>query len=357
MPPDLFHKSLPHGHLQACHPGTAGRQVPLLQARLPPPVYPARVTAAQPSQPLTPPPASTPRLIALIGPTASGKSALAHALARHLRGEILAVDSMTVYRGMDIGTAKPTPADRASVRHHALDLVSPTQEFTVARFVELADATIADCRARGVPLIAVGGTPLYFVSLFKGLFEGPEADLDLRDRLRALPPDALHARLREVDPAAAARIHANDTKRLVRALEVFELTGTPISAHQTEWATGTPRHPALWLGLHWDREALNRRINARTRQMLAAGWLDEVRSLPTPLSKTAGEAAGYRLLQGHLAGRLSLDDATEQIKISTRQLARRQIKWFRRFENVHWLPGDAPLEAQLEHAARCFPAS
>jgi epoxyqueuosine reductase/tRNA dimethylallyltransferase len=279
-------------------------------------------------------------IIAVIGPTASGKSALALQLAEQLNAEILAVDSMTVYRGMDIGTAKPSTGERARVRHHLIDVVDPDETFTVARFVEMADAVIADAKRRGARLIAAGGTPLYFKSLFEGIFEGPSADPDLRGRLNQTPSDELHARLKQIDLAAAARIHVNDRKRLVRAIEVFELTGRPISEHQSQWADDAAyRHPVKWVGLRVERELLNRRINARVRAMMEAGWLEEVRGLlarETPLSRTAAEAAGYSELIRHLRGELSLDEAVEQIKISTRQLARRQIKWFRRFRDVEW---------------------
>jgi tRNA dimethylallyltransferase len=292
-------------------------------------------------------------LVVILGPTASGKSALAMALAQQIgtgRAEILSVDSMQIYRGMDIGTAKPTPDEQRRVRHHLIDVAEPNQTFAVARFVELADAVIADAAARGVTLVATGGTPLYYKALFEGLFEGPGADPELRSRLNAQPLAALHEQLSRVDPAAASRIHANDRKRLVRALEVFELTGRPISSFQTAWTSGATRHPAIWFGLDWNREALNRRINARVKQMIQQGWLDETRHLIDRhgvLSKTAAEATGYRELIDHIEGRITLDEAVEQIKIATRQLARRQIKWFRRFKDVRWLAGDQPLERLL----------
>jgi tRNA dimethylallyltransferase len=284
-------------------------------------------------------------LLVILGPTASGKSDAAMAVARRVGAELLSADSMQVYRGMDVGTAKPSAAERAAVPHHLIDVVDPDQPFTVARFVDTADAVIRDARRRGVPLVVTGGTPLYYKALFEGLFGGPGADEALRERLRAEPNEQLHRRLVEVDPAAAARIHVNDGKRLVRALEVFELTGQPISSFQTDWASPGQRHPAVWVGLSWDKDALNRRINARVKSMLAAGWVEEVRGLLQrygTLSPTAAEATGYRELIEHLAGRLSLDGATEQIKVATRQLARRQTKWFRRFPRVTWLPGDRP---------------
>ena len=258
---------------------------------------------------------------------------------------------MQVYRGMDIGTAKPTPQEQRLVKHYLIDVEAPNNTFAVARFVELADQVIADAQSRGTPLIATGGTPLYYKSLFEGLFDGPGADPLIRSRLNEQPLEALHNKLSEIDPAAAARIHVNDRKRIVRALEVFELTGKPISTFQTEWSAGALRHNAIWLGLDWDREALNRRINARVKQMIEQGWLDETRNLLTKfgtLSKTAAEATGYHELIEHLNGKLPLEDAIEQIKIATRQLARRQMKWFRRFPNVHWLKGNAPLDALVE---------
>jgi tRNA dimethylallyltransferase len=191
------------------------------------------------------------------------------------------------------------------------------------------------------------------------LFDGPAADSALRQRLRNEPAEALYARLAQVDPAAAARIHVNDAKRLVRALEVYELTGRPISSYQTDWAQTHARHDALWFGLLWDREALNRRINARVKAMVQGGWVAETRRLLErygELSRTAAQATGYAELIGHVQGRLSLDDAVEEIKIATRQLARRQMKWFKRFPRVQWLAGDSPLEEKIGHVVRTIRA-
>jgi tRNA dimethylallyltransferase len=188
--------------------------------------------------------------------------------------------------------------------------------------------------------------------LFEGLFEGPGADESLRNRLRALSGAELHERLKQVDAAAAERIHAGDSKRLVRALEVYELTGKPISVLQKQWESNqTARISAVWVGLTWERDELNRRINARVKEMIAAGWVKEVRALlakyPGP-SKTAAEATGYAELIEYASGRIELDEAVEQIKIATRQLARRQMKWFRRFRDVHWLDGREPVERNVE---------
>jgi len=297
-------------------------------------------------------------LLVILGPTASGKSALALEIARRVEAEILSVDSMQVYRGMDIGTAKPAAAERAQIPHHLLDCVRPDEVFSAARFVQLAEAVIVAARQQDGKLIATGGTPLFFKALFEGLFAGPAADESIRQPLRALDGKELHDRLRAVDPPAAAKIHPADRKRLIRALEVYQLTGQPISSLQSQWESGGAlRHPAVWIGLLWEKESLNSRINARVKQMIAAGWVDEVRGLLRQypqLSKTAQEATGYRELIEHLQGRRSLEDAVEQIKIATRQLARRQMKWFRRFGQVHWLAGDRPLEQNVEQSLRLW---
>jgi tRNA dimethylallyltransferase len=292
-----------------------------------------------------------PPILVILGPTASGKSALADELARQTGAEILSVDSMQVYRGMDIGTAKPTATERARVQHHLIDVADPNQLFTVARFVELADGVIADAAKRSVPLIATGGTPLYYKALFEGLFDGPQANEALRLALGQIPNDQLHERLTKIDPQAAARIHPNDSRRMIRALEVFELTGQPISSFQTDWNSQTLRHQATFIGLQWEKEAINRRINARVKTMIAAGWVEETRALLDrygQLSQTAAEATGYRELIDHIQGKMRLDDAIEQIKIATRQLARKQMKWFRRFANVKWMAGDGALPCQVE---------
>jgi tRNA dimethylallyltransferase len=296
-------------------------------------------------------------LLAIIGATASGKSALAMEVAYKSSAEILSVDSMQIYRGMDIGTAKPTVRQQQEIRHHLIDVAQPDEVFSVAKFVEQADAAIADINS---PLVATGGTPMYFRALFAGLFSGPSADEDLRNRLREMPGEELHAQLTKVDPEAARRIHPRDGKRLVRALEVHELTGQPISALQKQWDENSPpRHPAIWIGLAWDRDALNMRINARVKEMIAAGWVEEVRELLRKypaISKTAAEATGYSQLIEHINGHMTLDDAVEQIKIATRQLARRQMKWFRRFPNVHWLDGSQPLATNVEKTLQLWSA-
>jgi tRNA dimethylallyltransferase len=296
-------------------------------------------------------------ILAIIGPTASGKSALAMAIARKCAAEILSIDSMQIYSGMDIGTAKPIQQDRNEIKHHLIDVARPDEMFSAARFVELADAVIAQSKS---PLVATGGTPMYFKALFDGLFEGPGADESLRNRLRSLSGAELHERLKNVDAAAAQRIHVDDTRRLVRALEIYELTGKPISLLQKQWQSNQPsRIPAVWIGLMWERDELNRRINARVKEMIAAGWVGEVRALLAKypgLSRTAAGATGYAELIEYAAGRMGLEEAVEQIKIATRQLARRQMKWFRRFSHVHWLDGREPVERNVDHAVQLWEA-
>ena len=293
-----------------------------------------------------------PPILGVLGPTASGKSGLALAAAEAVGGEVLAVDSMTVYRGLDVGTAKPAPQERARVPHHGLDLAEPTEPFTVARWLAEADRAIADARQRGVPIIAVGGTPMYWKALLEGLFEGPPADPAVRAALAGLSNEALRAELAAGDPESARRIHVNDRQRLSRAVEVLRLTGRPISQLQAEWDRGRRRHDVRLIGLRWDRPSLNRRINARAKQMAAAGWAEEVRGLLEKhgrLSENALDAAGYRPMLAHVAGRLPLADAVEQVKIKTRQLAVKQMRWFRRFENVTWLNGEAPADELLRN--------
>jgi len=296
---------------------------------------------------------NAPTVTFILGCTGAGKSGLGLALAQRLGGEILCIDSMTVYRRMDIGTDKPDAAARARVRHHLLDLVEPWEEFSVARFVEAADEAIGGIAGRGRSIIAVGGTALYVKALSEGLFEGPGADAAIRRRLHdeaaAEGWPALHERLRRADPAAAARIHVNDARRIVRALEVYELTGTPITELQQQWDRQRRRYDCRFIGIHRPTEVLSRRINARVRRMFDAGLVDEVRgllALQRPLSGTASRALGYAEILAHLGGLTSLDDAIEQIKINTRRFAKAQRTWFRRFRDTCWLDASDDTSAE-----------
>jgi tRNA dimethylallyltransferase len=300
-------------------------------------------------------------IVLILGPTAGGKTALAVALARELPGggECISADSMQVYRGMDIGTAKPTAAERTAAPHHLLDLIDPREDgFTVDRWLELAEQTIAAIRARGGWPIVVGGTNLYVQALLYGMFEGPPADAALRAELDAAPLEQLRVQLERVDPAAAARIHRNDRRRTVRALEVFAATGQPISEHQRQWFNDDhpPRQDIRIVGLDYPVESINRRINARVKAMMAGGFLEEVRTLaataPGGLGRQAREALGYKQLLAHLKGEGTLEEAIEQIKIRTRRFAKQQRTWLRRFRAIgqsRWFAADEmPLQSIVD---------
>ncbi|MBN2513485.1 MAG: tRNA (adenosine(37)-N6)-dimethylallyltransferase MiaA [Sedimentisphaerales bacterium] len=287
--------------------------------------------------------------ILILGVTAVGKGTLAFDLARRLNAEIISIDSMKVYRRMDIGTAKPNPQRRGQIPYHLLDVVEPSESFSVDRFLELTQKAVADIQSRGKTPIASGGTAMYIKALLYGLFEAPPSDSSIRDRLRdeiaALGLPAVHKRLAAIDTEASSRIHPNDEKRIIRALEVWELTGKPISALQQQWST-----PAAddWfiIGLRRDKDLESKRINLRARLMAEKGLLDEVKSLlaePIPLSPQARVAIGYAEIIEHLEGRLGFDEAIEQIKINTRKLAKAQRTWFKTFRNVHWI--DIPADA------------
>jgi tRNA dimethylallyltransferase len=275
----------------------------------------------------------------LAGPTASGKSAAALELASRIGAEILSLDSMAVYRGMDVGTAKPSAEDRARAPHHLIDLVEPDENFSVADYLAAAEAACRGIVSRGRTPLFVGGTGLYLRSLLRGVFEGPAAAPDVRRRLEAEAeahgPEALHARLKSVDPTAAARLHPNDVRRVVRALEVAELTGRPLSEQQEQPPLSPAERPRHVDWLSPPREWLYRRIDARVDAMMAAGLLDETRRLlarPGGLGRTARQALGYRELIDHLEGRLPLAEAVDLIKLRTRQFAKRQHTWFRNLE-------------------------
>ncbi len=293
-------------------------------------------------------------ILVITGQTATGKERLAVAVAERLGGEILSADSMKVYRGMDIGTAKAPPDLRRKVPHHLVDVADPGETFSTARWVELADAAVADVSARGRAAIVSGGTALYLKALLEGLFEGPAADEQVRARLSAEAEangtGALHARLAQVDPEAAGRIHPNDLRRIVRALEVWELTGSPISALQTQWGNRRGRYRALLVAIRRSPEDLDRRIEARVRHMVEAGLEDEVRRLaeqPGGLALGPRQALGYAEVLEHLAGRITWDETLEAIRLHTRQFARAQMKWLRRFEGLVWLDAapDAPADS------------
>ena len=298
---------------------------------------------------------------ALVGPTASGKSALALAVAEAAGAELVSLDSMLVYRGMDVGTAKPDPAERARVRHHLLDLVAPNEEFDVARFQAELVRALEDATARNARVLFVGGTGFYLKVLLERMFEGPDVDRALRARLEARVASegnaALHAELARVDAPSAARIHANDTKRIVRALEVFEQTGRALSEWQREWssfgATSAGRARTL-VGLALDVPELDRRIAERTRAMLDLGWAEEALAIERScgFSKTSLQALGYREALELAHGRATRAETEAKIALATRQFARRQRTWYRKFPETTWLAAAEPGESASAEAAR-----
>ncbi len=291
------------------------------------------------------------RVITILGCTASGKGGVARALAARLGAEVLSIDSMKVYRGMDIGTAKPTPEQRGALPHHLIDVADPWESFSAARFVEMADNAVDAVHARGRPVVAVGGTVLYFKCLYEGLFAGPAADpairAEIRERARREGLEALHAELARIDPDAAERIHPNDLRRIERALEVYRLTGQPISVLQQQWDRNAVRRTDwhwVLIGLRRDREDAGRRINARVRRMVAQGLVEEARRIwsnPRGVSEQAAKAVGYAELFAHFEGTCTLDDAIERIKINTRRLAKQQRTWLRRLSSVTWIDLEA----------------
>ncbi|HUW81695.1 MAG TPA: tRNA (adenosine(37)-N6)-dimethylallyltransferase MiaA [Phycisphaerae bacterium] len=306
-------------------------------------------------------------LLLLIGCTASGKSDVGIHLAGILGAQIVSADSMMVYRRMDIGTAKPSSQQRSAVPHHLIDVVEPSEPFSVADYVERADEVISQLRGRGGRPLVVGGTALYLKTLTEGLFAGPSADVEFRRELRRRAQregvPALHAELAVVDPDAAARIHPNDLRRIERALEVYDLSGKPISVLQQQWGR-TRRYDCRFVGIRRAVGNLNHRINCRVRRMIDDGLVDEVRRLlaePATLSRQARQALGYAQIIDHLEGRCSLEDAVEQIKILTRRFGKGQRTWFRRFDGVEWLdvePNESPesIADRAEKVLRCHPA-
>lgn len=278
----------------------------------------------------------------LTGPTAAGKSALAIPMAHRLGADIVSVDSMAVYRGLDVGTAKPSAEDRAAVPHHCVDAVSPAHSFSVAEWLELAVSAVDDCRARGRQILFVGGTPLYLRGLRDGLADLPAADPTIRASLvaeaEAQGPERLHARLATIDPEAAARIHPRDTKRIVRALEVCTLTGQPLSAAQLP--THDPIFEERLMILDVTREELAKRIDRRVEAMFASGLIEETEVAlagPGGIGPTARQAPGYTEAIEFLAGHIDRGEAIRRTQLRTRQLAKRQRTWFRSFKNATWI--------------------
>lgn len=283
------------------------------------------------------------QMIMILGVTASGKGKVAFELAKRIDAQIISVDSMKVYRQMDIGTAKPPKEVREQIPHHLIDVVEPSEQFSVGKFLALTNDAIERIKANGKNIIAVGGTALYIKALLYGLFEGPGADEQIREKLRKRANTAgiekLYDELLKVDPEACKLIHPNDTKRIIRALEVYELTGKPISSFQTQWS-GQSVNDWKIIGIRREKQQENKRINARVKKMVDTGLVDEVKKLlaeDKPLSKQAACAIGYAEIINYLDGKTTFDEAVELIKQNTRRLAKHQRTWFQTFQNVNWL--------------------
>jgi len=297
------------------------------------------------------------KVLVIAGPTGSGKSELAVRIAERIGGEIVNADSMQVYRGMDIGTAKPSADLLARAPHHLLDIVSPYQNFSASDFREAAAAAIADIDRRGKKPVVVGGTGLYIRALLEGLVDSPTGDPELRKRFAELPGEELLGRLAAVDPETAARLHPNDRVRIIRALEVFSQTGRPISGFRSEHAFSGDYYQALKLAIRVERQELYRRVDRRVEQMMADGLLAEVRSLLASgyhREMKSMRSIGYKELSAHLAGEITLDQAVELIKRDTRRYAKRQMTWFTKENEIYWLEYPESFATILEHVIEFF---
>ncbi len=282
-------------------------------------------------------------IICIAGPTASGKTALAVALARELNGEVVSCDSMQVYKRMDIGTAKPTMEEREGIPHHMIDVAGPEEDFSVSRYCAMASGIIDDIVARGKTAIIAGGTGLYMDSLIKGNDFAPFPSTGVREKLEEKAAlvgiDALREELRTVDPESAERLH--DLRRIIRALEVYYETGETITDHNLKTQALPPRYQPLWLGLDFtERAELYRRIDLRVGLMLEMGLVEEIQNLlrsGVPENCTAMQAIGYKEFVAALEGRGTIGEAADQVRQSSRRYAKRQLTWFRRNKNIHWL--------------------
>jgi tRNA dimethylallyltransferase len=295
--------------------------------------------------------------ILILGVTASGKGKLAFEIAKRIGGEIISIDSMKVYRRMNIGTAKPSAENRKQIPHHLVDVVEPSETFSVGRFIELADTAIGDILAKNKSVVAVGGTAMYIKALLYGLFEGAGTDENIRYQIKArIESEGLERLYRElavIDPVAAQRIHANDAKRIIRALEVFQLTGLPISSFQQQFDSAGTVDEWVIIGLRRDKVDASHRINVRVKRMIEEGLVDEVKRLlaeDRPLSQQARCAIGYAEIINHLEGKIGLEEAIELIKKNSRKLAKTQRTWFKTFRSVQWF--DVKEEDTLDNVAQ-----
>ncbi|HEY1816388.1 MAG TPA: tRNA (adenosine(37)-N6)-dimethylallyltransferase MiaA [Kofleriaceae bacterium] len=289
------------------------------------------------------------RMVVIVGPTGAGKTRLALELAARTGGEVVSADSQQVYIGMDIGTGKVSASERARVPHHLIDVARPDEDMTAARFVALADRAIADVASRGASVIVCGGTGLYVRALLLGLFEGPPASAEVRDELGKLDTPAIRSELDRVDPKAAEKIEKNDRKRMIRALEVYRLTGEAMSSHQArhDHRTAPRRYDATVVGLAPEREALYQMIDQRVDEMVAAGLETEVASLRAagfapPLRSQ--QAIGYAELHAAAAGEVDRTRAIDLIKRNSRHYARRQLSWYRSDSTITWHASPAAVD-------------
>jgi tRNA dimethylallyltransferase len=288
------------------------------------------------------------RAIYLTGPTASGKTAVGIALAQTIGAEVIALDSMTLYRGMDIGTAKPTIEERQGVPHHLIDVLDPWESSSVADYRNWAITCVHEIEGRGNRPLFVGGTPMYLKILLRGIFEGPAADSGLRAELEARSTEDLQDILARVDPLLAAKLHANDRRRIIRAIEVHRLTGRALSEFQKEH--DRPAKDVKVFAIERPRSELYERINLRVELMYQQGLVDEVRRLieaPQPIGETAGQGVGYRETIGYLRGEMSLVETIALVQTRTRQFAKRQGTWFRGLAEVRALPMSNELVGEL----------
>lgn len=301
-------------------------------------------------------------IICIVGPTASGKTALAATLAKELNGEVVSCDSMQVYRRMDIGTAKPTLEEMQGIPHHMIDVAEPWEDFSVSRYCDMAAPIVDDIISRGKTAVIAGGTGLYMDALIRGNAFAPFPATGVRERLEAQADaegmEAMLSRLRAVDPDAARRLHLSDRKRILRALEVYLETGETITEHNRKTQAVPPRYSPLWLGLDFARRGeLYRRIDLRVGLMLEQGLVEEIRGLLAdgiPERATAMQAIGYKEFVDALDGRCTIEEAADQVRQSSRRYAKRQLTWFRRNKAIHWLirdTGDTGREI-LENARR-----
>ena len=295
------------------------------------------------------------QIICIAGPTASGKTALAVALAQEYGGEVVSCDSMQVYKRMDIGTAKPTPAERQGIPHHMIDVAEPWEDYSVSRYCQAATPIVEDIVGRGKTAIIAGGTGLYMDSLIRGNDFAPFPSTGVREQLEAeaneTGTEPLLCRLQEIDPEAAARLHLSDRKRIIRALEVYLETGETITAHNRRTQSVPPRFSPVWLGLDFEQRAeLYSRIDRRVDMMLEMGLVEEIQGLLSsgiPEKCTAMQAIGYKEFTAALEGAGTILEAADQVRLSSRHYAKRQLTWFRRNKQMHWLlrkPGEGSEE-------------